>query len=300
MCFILPIGVRQKDKAKKTRRMVGCGLIPQSLSSPFVMWCLQVLSGISHSKHVVLHLKVTIYQLEYWAVMEGKIREQDFPEMPLVHWSHRGPQRLCWFPAPRREDVKALQLCLDRATHFPPHYNCVGRVRGSDCAGWRQSRALSKGREEVWNGVSQGISNHMGSQEGTPPSASWNGAGHSWSLSKFAFNHTQHQANVSFCCSCSLKQIMSMENSKTSQSLSDCLKAAECYRGTWVESPLEWPRSGSEKHAHSLDIFQCQNVDWVSSASSCLPSATLLNLQSSRGLSRSGLWDSPPEMKGCN
>lgn len=84
--FILPIGVRQGDKAKKPRRMVGWGLIPQGLSYPFVMWRLQVLSEISHSKHVVLHLKVTIYQLEYWTVMEGKIREQDFPEMPLVLW----------------------------------------------------------------------------------------------------------------------------------------------------------------------------------------------------------------------
>lgn len=93
--FILPIGVKQKDKAKKPRRMVGWGLIPQSLSYPFVMWRLQVLSEISHSKHVVLHLKVTIYQLEYWTVMEGKIREEDFPEMPLVLWSYRGPQRLC-------------------------------------------------------------------------------------------------------------------------------------------------------------------------------------------------------------
>lgn len=150
-CFILPIGVRQKDKAKKIRRMVGWGLIPQSLSYPFVMWGFQVLSGISHSKHVVLHLKVPIYQLEYWTVVGGKIREQDFPEMPLVHWSSRGAQRLCKFPAPRREDVEALQLCLP-ATGFPPCSNYMGRVHGSDCARWRQSRALSRcrGSCETW------------------------------------------------------------------------------------------------------------------------------------------------------
>lgn len=125
VCFILPIGVRQKDKAKKIGRMVGWGLIPQSLSYAFVMWRLQVLPGISHSKHVVLHLKVPIYQLEYWTVVGGKIREQDFPEMPLVHWSYRGAE-IMLIPSPQeggcQEDVKALQLCLS-ATGFPPCSN---------------------------------------------------------------------------------------------------------------------------------------------------------------------------------
>lgn len=93
MYLILFILVRQKDR--EIRRMVDWRLILQSLSYHVVMWCLQVLSGISHSKHVVLHLKVKIYQLDYWTVMEGKIREQDFRKMPLVHWSCRGPQRLC-------------------------------------------------------------------------------------------------------------------------------------------------------------------------------------------------------------
>lgn len=116
--FILPIGVRQGDKAKKPRRMVGWGLIPQGLSYPFVMWRFQVLSEISHSKHVVLHLKVTIYQLEYWTVMEGKIREQDFPEMPLVLWR---TTEIMLIPSPQGGRVSRLcsSVCLDRTTHFP-------------------------------------------------------------------------------------------------------------------------------------------------------------------------------------
>lgn len=144
VCFILPIGVRQKDKAKKIRRMVGWGLIPQSLSYPFVMWGFQVLSGISHSKHVVLHLKVPIYQLEYWTVVGGKIREQDFPEMPLVHWSYRGAQRLCKFPAP---GGRMLRLCSSV---------CLPQVSPLVPITWAESMAVTVhdgDRAEHWAGA---------------------------------------------------------------------------------------------------------------------------------------------------
>lgn len=50
-----------------------------------------------------------------------------------------------------------------------------------------------------------------------------------------------------------------------------------------ADSPLEWSRPGDEKCVQSFDTAQCQNEDWVSLASPRLPSATSLNLGSSKG-----------------
>lgn len=104
------------------------------------------------------------------------------------------------------------------------------------------SRALSR---EMWSvGAVAIIWDHRNGIT-SPSASSWNGAAPCLNLPLIMLSIILMFPLLLLF----LKQIISTENSNTSQSLSDCPKAAECYRGTW----LEQPRSGNDKV--SLDIF---------------------------------------------